>query len=583
MNTDLCEWKRHRLHISPQLLHPERVPDAMEIGDMGRIEQGRQWNFLLCVWISLSVWQEHWWSLNSFWKDLWKAVWALFSYFTLKPSLGCLTDKPALRIWTALKKIGATVPRTDTTSNLKRTCTALKAQADDSEHKHFLEILVTLNITLAVLGNIRISLVNSALREMSCSLSLKQYFTSTVCPGENTGVIKLPRQSCKEGWKGPTPKQDRTAARSNSTRGKTKRRDWESSEEHQKHSFSLCESMHRSDKPSVWMLLASLHPACIYTLCTDKLLLRNDSLHPCACSCPAGRQEGLWQVGTAGPAPSCWTLQVLPSVRSVVPAGRAALAANTCRIPFNCCPRSSCLTASVRADLLIMALIRALLTLHQCRNARLPQPSCTEGKRQRSHTYTQVCAAPSSRVYCLSFLFQEPHSERVAVWAVTACHITMTIAAFRRQLRLFNHRFPPSCPSQGGRQATASTGSAVGGWWGGGGGCSTHLQGGRTHVPMGEWGMGAAESLSIWWDPSLQHHESNRDFRDCWTHYLGGEKRCQEPGAWHRSAGSPFLRSQVHGPTPSLPPSQCPAIMPWPQPQAYSRESDSWNQPHSLL
>lgn len=150
----------------------------------------------LCVCISLSVWQEHWWSLNSFCKDLWKVVWGLFSYFTLKPPLRCLTDKPALRTWIALKKIGAAVPRTDTDSNLKRTCTAIKVQADNPEHKHFLEILVTVNITLEVLGNIRISLVNSAVREMWCSLAVKQYFTSTVCLGENTGVIKLPRQSC---------------------------------------------------------------------------------------------------------------------------------------------------------------------------------------------------------------------------------------------------------------------------------------------------------------------------------------------------------------------------------------------------
>lgn len=143
------------------------------------------------VCISLSVWQEHWWSLNSFWKVLWKVVWGLF-YFALKPSLRCLTDKPAERTWTALRKIGAAVPRTDTDSNLKKDM----HRHQSTEHKHFLEKLVTLNITLKVLGNIRISLVNSALRETWYSLALKQYFTSTVCRGENTGLIKLPGQSC---------------------------------------------------------------------------------------------------------------------------------------------------------------------------------------------------------------------------------------------------------------------------------------------------------------------------------------------------------------------------------------------------
>lgn len=135
----------------------------------------------LCVCISLSVWQEHWWSLNSFWKDLWKIVWGLFSYFTLKSSLRCPTGTEETwccctqdRHWQQFKK----------------------HSRQSTEHKHFLEILVALNITLTVLGNIRISLVNSALRETWCSLALKQYFTSTVCCGENRGVIKLPRQSC---------------------------------------------------------------------------------------------------------------------------------------------------------------------------------------------------------------------------------------------------------------------------------------------------------------------------------------------------------------------------------------------------
>lgn len=41
-------------------------------------------------------------------------------------------------------------------------------------------------------------------------------------------------------------------------------------------------------------------------------------------SCPAGRQEGIWQVDTAGPPPSCWSLQALPPGKSVIPAGCAA-------------------------------------------------------------------------------------------------------------------------------------------------------------------------------------------------------------------------------------------------------------------
>lgn len=94
------------------------------------------------------------------------------------------------------------------------------------------------------------------------------------------------------------------------------------------------------------------------------------------------------------------------------------------------------------------------------------------------------------------------------------------IAAFRSPFMSFNHRFPPNCPSQSGRQATASTDRAVGAWEEEEDGAHQGLQGGKTHVSMGEGGTRAAKS--IWQDPSLQHDENNRDFSDCRTWCSGG-------------------------------------------------------------
>lgn len=60
---------------------------ARRNGEMERTEQLRRWNFLLFVRACVLLFQSDSstrWFLNSFWKDLCKVVWGLFSYFLFK-------------------------------------------------------------------------------------------------------------------------------------------------------------------------------------------------------------------------------------------------------------------------------------------------------------------------------------------------------------------------------------------------------------------------------------------------------------------------------------------------------------------
>lgn len=120
-----------------------------------------------------------------------------------------------------------------------------------------------------------------------------------------------------------------------------------------------------------------------------------------------------------------------------------------------------------------------------------------EKASELTRLHTGVCSTFLVYLFIFYFFYKESHSECVAVSTVTTCHITITIAAFRWQLRLFNHRFPPSCPSQAGLQATASTGRAVGGWRGGGGGQSTVGFAGRKKKISCSHGREAWELLSL--------------------------------------------------------------------------------------
>lgn len=142
-----------------------------------------------------------------------KVVWGLFSYFPLKSSLKSLIYKSALRTWIALMKTWAAAVSTGIPSNFKRTWAAIKAQADSSEQKHFLEIVsTTLNITLKIQRNIRIPLDKSTFREQWCLLALKLYLTPTaILCSKNANVIDLSRQRYfpEKGWEIPLPRQDR--------------------------------------------------------------------------------------------------------------------------------------------------------------------------------------------------------------------------------------------------------------------------------------------------------------------------------------------------------------------------------------
>lgn len=147
-----------------------------------------------------------------------------------------------------------------------------------------------------------------------------------------------------------------------------------------------------------------------------------------------------------------------------------------------------------------------------------------------------MCSTFLVCLFIFYFFPKESHSECVAVSTVTTCHITITIAAFRWQLRLFNHRFPPSCPSQAGLQATASTGRGVGGWRGGGRGQNTVEFAGRKKNSRSH-GREAWELLSLsdrsqpaaWWRQQGLQGFQNPDF---WW----GRKRWQDPSPQHITA-----------------------------------------------
>lgn len=178
------------------------------------------------------------------------------------------------------------------------------------------------------------------------------------------------------------------------------------------------------------------------------------------------------------------------------------LLAYSCSIPFNCYLRVAEMFDNINASctglwagLLVMTIIGVMLTfLFKKKHMPFLAPLHQGEASVLAHLHTQVCAALPSSVYFSQYFYKVLHSKRVAVSAVTTCHITITITTFRWQFRLFNHHFPLSCPLQAGRQATAPTGRAGGGWeeedgtrWG--------WQGGRwrANVSMGEEGKGGAE------------------------------------------------------------------------------------------
>lgn len=157
---------------------------------------------------------------------------------------------------------------------------------------------------------------------------------------------------------------------------------------------------------------------CIYTLCTDKLLHCNDSLHPCACTCPAGRQEGTWQVFIAGPPSSCWSLRCSPLSGVLFLLAVQPLAANTCRILFNCCPRRSCLTASVQAALAHGLTCSSGQLLGLCwpfnntETLAFPSPSASR-ESIGTRTPTHRCVRLSPRVFTVYPFFFRNHTRNV--------------------------------------------------------------------------------------------------------------------------------------------------------------------------